>query len=58
MQMRAAAMYVGHPEVVTAKVIDRLRLGFQSGFWEAVQDGKTNYRVHGGLAEERRKRFF
>ena len=51
-------MYVGHPEVVTAKVIDRLRLGFQSGFWEAVQDGKTDYRVHGGLAEERRKRFF
>src|SRR5262249_43326994 len=33
MQMLAVAMYVGHPVVVTVKVIDRARLGFQRGFW-------------------------
>ena len=33
MQMLAVAMYVGHPEMVTVKVIDRARLGFQCGFW-------------------------
>jgi len=33
MQMLAVAMYVGHPVVVTVKVIDREGLGFQRGFW-------------------------
>jgi len=32
MQMLAVAMYVGHPYVVTVKVIDGARLGFQCRF--------------------------
>ena len=34
MQIVAVAMYVSHPEVVTVKVIDRLRLGFWRRFWD------------------------
>lgn len=41
MQMLAVAMYVGHPEVVTVKVIDRARLGFQRGFWSSAQKTKS-----------------
>ena len=42
MQMLAVAMYVGHPEVVTVKVIDMSRLGFQCGFWATAKKQKQN----------------
>jgi hypothetical protein len=42
MQMLAVAMYVGHPEVVTVKVIDKPGLGFPRGFWATAKKQKYN----------------
>ena len=55
MQMLAVAMYVGHPEVVTVKVIDWARLGFPRAFWGIRQTAK-NLTAEGAEDSQRTQR--